>query len=115
MDGIRIFKPCVDPAGANCTLFDEPETLHMAETRWYPSSLRIFDGSLVLSYRMFPMCALQTLSMEPPLSPPLFIHEALTYGGTTTSDQIQPANLSFQDPATSHRTRLMITPEGVQK
>jgi len=77
--------------------------------------LRYRQQNLKLSYRMFPMRALQTLSMEPPLSPPLFIHEALTYGGTTTSDQIQPANLSFQDPATSHRTRLMITPEGVQK
>ena len=45
--GIRIFEPCDDPAGANCTLFDDPKTLHMAETKWYPSSLRIFDGSLV--------------------------------------------------------------------
>ncbi|KJA24403.1 copper radical oxidase [Hypholoma sublateritium FD-334 SS-4] len=45
---IRIFEPCADPAGLNCTLFEDPETLHMEETRWYPSSLRIFDGSLMI-------------------------------------------------------------------
>ncbi|KAF9474411.1 copper radical oxidase [Pholiota conissans] len=45
---IRIFEPCADPAGLNCTLFEDPETLHMEETRWYPSSLRTFDGSLMI-------------------------------------------------------------------
>jgi hypothetical protein len=33
--GIRIFEPCTDLAVANCTLFDDPETLHIAETKWY--------------------------------------------------------------------------------
>ncbi|TFK38704.1 glyoxal oxidase precursor [Crucibulum laeve] len=46
--GIRIFEPCDDPNGVGCTLFEDQETLHMAETRWYPSSLRIFDGSLMI-------------------------------------------------------------------
>ena len=45
--GIRIWEPCDDPNGIGCSLFEDPETLHLAETRWYPSSLRIFDGSLV--------------------------------------------------------------------
>ncbi|KAF8192159.1 glyoxal oxidase precursor [Pholiota molesta] len=45
---IRIFEPCADPAGLNCTLFDDPAVLHLEETRWYPSSLRIFDGSLMV-------------------------------------------------------------------
>lgn len=45
--GIRIWEPCNDPNGIGCSLFEDPETLHLAETRWYPSSLRIFDGSLV--------------------------------------------------------------------
>jgi len=45
--GIRIWEPCDDPNGRGCSLFEDPETLHLVETRWYPSSLRIFDGSLV--------------------------------------------------------------------
>ncbi|KXN92579.1 hypothetical protein AN958_04789 [Leucoagaricus sp. SymC.cos] len=44
--GIRIWEPCDDPNGVGCSLFEDPETLHMAETRWYDTSLRIFDGSL---------------------------------------------------------------------
>jgi hypothetical protein len=47
--GIRVWEPCDDPTGDSCVLFDNPELLHMAETRWYPSSCRIFDGSLVRS------------------------------------------------------------------
>ncbi|KAF8581888.1 copper radical oxidase [Ramaria rubella] len=46
--GIRIFEPCEDPAGVGCTLFEDPETLHLAEQRWYPSSIRISDGSLMI-------------------------------------------------------------------
>lgn len=45
--GVRIWEPCDDPNGVGCTLFEDPETHHLAETRWYPSSLRVFDGSLV--------------------------------------------------------------------
>ncbi|KAF8500736.1 glyoxal oxidase precursor [Gautieria morchelliformis] len=46
--GIRIFEPCTSPSGAGCTVFDDPETVHLAETRWYTSALRIFDGSLMI-------------------------------------------------------------------
>ncbi|KIK52126.1 hypothetical protein GYMLUDRAFT_77937 [Collybiopsis luxurians FD-317 M1] len=46
--GIRIFEPCADPTGLTCTLFEDPATLHLAANRWYPSSLRIFDGSLMI-------------------------------------------------------------------
>ncbi|KAF5352184.1 hypothetical protein D9758_009227 [Tetrapyrgos nigripes] len=46
--GLRIFEPCLDPAGVNCTLFENPETHSLDEKRWYPSSLRIFDGSLLI-------------------------------------------------------------------
>ncbi len=45
--GLRIFEPCLDAAGTGCTLFEDPVNLHMAESRWYPSSIRISDGSLV--------------------------------------------------------------------
>lgn len=44
---IRIWEPCDDPTGANCQLFEDPPNLHLAETRWYPTSIRIHDGSLV--------------------------------------------------------------------
>ena len=45
--GIRILEPCEDPNGVNCTLFEDPATLHLPETRWYASVIKIFDGSLV--------------------------------------------------------------------
>ncbi|KAF5360734.1 hypothetical protein D9756_005107 [Leucocoprinus leucothites] len=45
---IRIWEPCDDPNGVGCSLFEDPATLHLAETRWYPTSIRIFDGSLMI-------------------------------------------------------------------
>ncbi|KAJ7683556.1 glyoxal oxidase precursor [Mycena rosella] len=45
---LRIFEPCPSANGAGCTLFDNPDLVHLTETRWYPSSLRIFDGSLMV-------------------------------------------------------------------
>ncbi|KAI8989902.1 glyoxal oxidase precursor [Trametes punicea] len=46
--GIRIFEPCASPTGDGCTLFEDPATLHLLEKRWYASSTRIFDGSLLI-------------------------------------------------------------------
>ncbi|KAF9444369.1 copper radical oxidase [Macrolepiota fuliginosa MF-IS2] len=46
--GLRIFEPCNDPSGATCTILEDLENIHLAETRWYPSSARIFDGSLMI-------------------------------------------------------------------
>jgi hypothetical protein len=46
--GLRRFEPCLTPDGAGCTIFDDPSVLHIAEQRWYPSTLRIFDGSLMI-------------------------------------------------------------------
>ncbi|KAI0774655.1 glyoxal oxidase precursor [Trametes elegans] len=48
LQGIRIFEPCASPTGDGCTLFEDPQTLHLLEPRWYPSSIRIFDGSLLI-------------------------------------------------------------------
>ncbi|RDX47756.1 glyoxal oxidase precursor [Lentinus brumalis] len=45
---IRIFEPCASPTGEGCTLFEDPATLHLLAKRWYPSSIRIFDGSLMI-------------------------------------------------------------------
>ncbi|KAJ6487983.1 glyoxal oxidase N-terminus-domain-containing protein [Mycena sanguinolenta] len=48
--GLRLFGPCLDPngVGEGCTIFEDLETLQLAETRWYTSTLRIFDGSLMV-------------------------------------------------------------------
>ncbi len=45
---IRLFEPCASPSGEGCTLFEDPANLHLQEQRWYPSSIRIFDGSLMI-------------------------------------------------------------------
>ncbi|KAF7424119.1 hypothetical protein PC9H_009422 [Pleurotus ostreatus] len=45
---IRIFEPCASPSGEGCTLFENLETHHLFERRWYASTLRIFDGSLMI-------------------------------------------------------------------
>ncbi|EJD50468.1 hypothetical protein AURDEDRAFT_199565 [Auricularia subglabra TFB-10046 SS5] len=47
--GLRIFEPCASPSGEGCTLFEDPATLHLSRRRWYPSSIRIFDGSLFIA------------------------------------------------------------------
>ncbi|KAI0340024.1 glyoxal oxidase precursor [Trametopsis cervina] len=47
-NAIRIFEPCASPTGEGCVLFEDPETLHLAADRWYPSSVRIYDGSLMI-------------------------------------------------------------------
>ncbi|KAJ6588898.1 glyoxal oxidase precursor [Mycena capillaripes] len=48
--GLRLFGPCLDPngEGPGCTVFEDVETLQLAETRWYTSTARIFDGSLMI-------------------------------------------------------------------
>ncbi|KAF9565057.1 hypothetical protein CPC08DRAFT_212372 [Agrocybe pediades] len=51
------------------------------------------------------------------LSPPGFVPEILVCGGTThcTSDQIQPANFSSQDPASSQCSRMTTMEQGIKK
>jgi hypothetical protein len=46
--GIRLFDPCLSPTGANCTVFEDPENIHLVKMRWYPTGLRIPDGSLMI-------------------------------------------------------------------
>ncbi|KAJ7355850.1 glyoxal oxidase N-terminus-domain-containing protein [Mycena albidolilacea] len=193
--GVRIFEPCASADGAGCTLFDNPDLVHLSETRWYPSSLRIFDGSLMIvggiheltlfyntdpvnSFEFFPskdgavprpspflertvpsnlfprVFALpdgkvfmvannqsiiydieaKTETILPdipngvrvtnpmdgsatllPLSPPLYVPEVLVCGGSNSSDQIPPANLSTQDPASDQCSRITLTPAGIKK
>ncbi|KAK7451030.1 hypothetical protein VKT23_012705 [Stygiomarasmius scandens] len=195
--GLRIFEPCDDPAGVGCTLFENPETHHLAQQRWYPASLRIFDGSLMIvgginngtpffndfedaakTFEFFPpkdggvprpsdflvrslpanlfprVFALpdgkvfmvannqsiiydietQTETILPdlpngvrvtnpydgtatllPLHPPDFIPEVLVCGGTNATDQIDPLELSTQDPASDQCSRITLTKEGIAK
>ncbi|KAJ7166020.1 glyoxal oxidase N-terminus-domain-containing protein [Mycena filopes] len=193
--GVRIWEPCANADGAGCALFDNPDLVHLAETRWYPSSLRIFDGSLMIiggiheatafyntdpvnSFEFFPskdggiprpsaflerslpanlfprgfalpdgkifMVAnnqsiiydieANTETILPdlpngvrvtnpfdgtatllPLSPPDYIPEILVCGGANTSDQIQPANLSSQNPASDQCSRITLTAAGIKK
>ena len=47
-NALRIFEPCASPSGEGCTLFEDGNTLHLLAPRWYPSSVRIFDGSLMI-------------------------------------------------------------------
>ncbi|KAF9467904.1 copper radical oxidase [Collybia nuda] len=45
---IRLFEPCTDPSGASCPLIEDAQHLLLAQNRWYPSTLRVFDGSLMV-------------------------------------------------------------------
>ena len=45
---IRIFEPCASPSGRGCTMFDDPTLVHMSDPRWYPTAIRVFDGSLLI-------------------------------------------------------------------
>ena len=44
---IRLFEPCASPVGEGCTVFEDPNLILQAK-RWYPSAIRIFDGSLLI-------------------------------------------------------------------
>jgi len=193
--GLRLFGPCADANGVGCTIFEDLDTLHLAETRWYTSTTRIFDGSLMViggihettnfyntdpvnSFEFFPKkdggvprpsaflerslpanlfprgfalpdgkvfivannrsviydVETNTETNLPdlpngqrvtnpfdgtaamlPLSPPLYIPEILTCGGSHVSDTVDPLTLSCQDPASSQCSRITLTPEGIKK
>ncbi|KNZ74338.1 hypothetical protein J132_07195 [Termitomyces sp. J132] len=192
---IRLLEPCTDPNGVGCTIFEDAATLHLTTTRWYPSSLRIFDGSLMViggihettsfynndsvsSFEFFPpkdngvarpsaflerslpvnlfprgfslpdgrvfMIAnnqtiiydieAKTETILPdipngvrvtnpfdgtatllPLSPPLYTPEILVCGGSNSSDTTPPDQHSSQDPASDQCSRIVVTPEGIQR
>lgn len=50
LNAIRLFEPCTAPDGTGCTLFENPDDprFNLATPRWYTSSLRIFDGSIMI-------------------------------------------------------------------
>ncbi|KAJ7609532.1 glyoxal oxidase N-terminus-domain-containing protein [Roridomyces roridus] len=47
---IRHFGPCTSPdgTGPGCTVFEDPENLHLQVMRWYPTAVRIPDGGLMV-------------------------------------------------------------------
>ncbi|KAF7296106.1 hypothetical protein MKEN_01425800 [Mycena kentingensis (nom. inval.)] len=46
--GIRLFGPCTSATGEGCTVFEDPDHIHLQVIRWYPTGLRIPDGSLMI-------------------------------------------------------------------
>ncbi|KAF9467905.1 copper radical oxidase [Collybia nuda] len=45
---VRLFEPCTDASGVGCTITEDAQHLRLAANRWYTSTLRIFDGSLMI-------------------------------------------------------------------
>ncbi|KAF5342875.1 hypothetical protein D9758_016091 [Tetrapyrgos nigripes] len=45
IQAIRLFTPCTD---GSCDIFEDPNNLHLTSNRWYPSSVRIDDGSVLI-------------------------------------------------------------------
>lgn len=44
--GIRLFNPCA--ASGNCDIYENPTRIRLTSDRWYPSSARLHDGSVVI-------------------------------------------------------------------
>ncbi|KAL0581691.1 hypothetical protein V5O48_000397 [Marasmius crinis-equi] len=45
LQGLRLFNPCTNGA---CDLFENPSRIRLTSNRWYPSSVRIEDGSVII-------------------------------------------------------------------
>ncbi|KAK0192267.1 glyoxal oxidase N-terminus-domain-containing protein [Armillaria mellea] len=45
LQAIRMFTPCNDKT---CDVFEDPNHIHLTSNRWYPSSIRIEDGSIIV-------------------------------------------------------------------
>ncbi|KAL5633213.1 hypothetical protein ACGC1H_003644 [Rhizoctonia solani] len=44
--GIRLFNPCA--ASGNCDIYENPTRIRLTSDRWYPSSARLHDGSVII-------------------------------------------------------------------
>ncbi|KAF8738930.1 Copper radical oxidase, partial [Rhizoctonia solani] len=44
--GIRLFNPC--SASGNCDIYENPTRIRLTSDRWYPSSARLHDGSVII-------------------------------------------------------------------
>uniref|UniRef100_A0A0W0F0Z7 Copper radical oxidase n=1 Tax=Moniliophthora roreri TaxID=221103 RepID=A0A0W0F0Z7_MONRR len=45
LQGLRLFNPCTNGA---CDLYENPSRIRLTSNRWYPSSVRIEDGSVII-------------------------------------------------------------------
>ncbi|KAJ7065518.1 glyoxal oxidase N-terminus-domain-containing protein [Mycena amicta] len=45
LQGIRMFTPCTN---GTCDVYENPTRIRLSSARWYPSSVRIQDGSIII-------------------------------------------------------------------
>ncbi|KAF8210896.1 glyoxal oxidase N-terminus-domain-containing protein [Mycena galopus ATCC 62051] len=45
LQGLRLFTPCTD---GTCDVYENPTRIRLSSPRWYPSSVRIEDGSMIV-------------------------------------------------------------------
>ncbi|KAL8291911.1 hypothetical protein RQP46_002169 [Phenoliferia psychrophenolica] len=45
LGAVRLFTPC---NGGNCDVYENPQRIHMTSKRWYASTVRLTDGSLMI-------------------------------------------------------------------
>ncbi len=46
--GLRLMQPCTSATGAGCTIYENPATFHLLVDRWYPTAIRLYDGSAMI-------------------------------------------------------------------
>ncbi|KAJ7777056.1 glyoxal oxidase N-terminus-domain-containing protein [Mycena metata] len=45
LQGLRLFTPCTD---GTCDVYENPTRIRLSSARWYPASVRIEDGSIII-------------------------------------------------------------------
>lgn len=48
LQAIRLFHPCGSENAHKCEIYENPSRIHMASPRWYPTSARLDDGSIII-------------------------------------------------------------------
>jgi hypothetical protein len=48
LQGLRLFHPCDSENADKCEIYENPSRIKMASPRWYPTSVRLDDGSVVI-------------------------------------------------------------------
>ena len=48
LQAIRLFHPCDLESGRKCEIYENPSRIHMASPRWYPTAVRLDDGSVII-------------------------------------------------------------------
>ncbi len=49
LQGLRLFQPCTSPTGSGCTVYEDPLNFHLLENRWYPTVVRLYDGTAMIT------------------------------------------------------------------